>query len=988
MRKIIFEKIGHIVAGHSGKLLLISLLLTIVMVVAAGRLKMKTQISDMLPGGIEQVEEFEKVMDEFSSTASIMITISDESGKSMEEIKKVANILSEEVKPLKYIAPPLSITGAQRFSHGLSKMGVTKDTPLLGMLIKDVPLDTINLVDRVDLTMDDEFIDNHGFMMQTTKDLNNTLDMFGSLALPTLFENINNSLEAEFIEDSENIASLDGEARAVSGIEGMYKLVESLENYIETPDSTIALDAIAEFVSGGTYIISPDNTTLLFQIQPTVTMNDFDAAMNLTGQIKKIITAYGEKYENLNFGYSGMLMLQQDETDALATDFGWPSLVALLLIVILLAGSFKTWKTPFLSVVTLVVAIIWVAGALGIILEFLNMMSASFGIILIGLGIDFGIHSISGFRDGREQGMGVEESIKYMYDRTATGVLTGGLTTAIVFYSLALTGFSAFTEMGIAVGTGIIVTMLAMMIILPALIAFTTSDTGDSPVEKIIRKSQGGFLINVYRFFKKWIVAIADLPIFAPVFTFLEFRFIGKAVHFVQNPVTAAIILIISLGWAGVSYSLSKKIGFEYDMMKLEPAGITSAVTQDSIISKFEMSPDYALVLARSLEEGRELVKKIKKAGDRFGNIGRVDGVSEIIPSDIEQSRNIETLKDYRLMLDTLTVPDSFTIESRDKLADELVRLHQNFVEMADMSILDGGESSKIVKKCDKITGKISDDGNFNDSKILAIAAKVRALDNPQKLSGYQTIAGATLKDKLGKMSTPEVVTAEMLPESISERYFNEDGDNLITIYPKENIWNENSIKKFNKTMEERVSPKVTGTPVIMAIYMKMMKEKGALAILFGSIAIFIFLLIDFRSIKDTILAVIPLAIGTLWMVGFMYILGIKFNMVNFMALPLIIGIGIDDGVHILHRYHLEGKMKLEEVMRYTGRAILLTSLTTSIGFGSMALASHRGIASMGIVLVLGVISCFLTSSFVLTSLITLDNHFFGKKIKKDVKND
>ncbi len=109
-----------------------------------------------------------------------------------------------------------------------------------------------------------------------------------------------------------------------------------------------------------------------------------------------------------------------------------------------------------------------------------------------------------------------------------------------------------------------------------------------------------------------------------------------------------------------------------------------------------------------------------------------------------------------------------------------------------------------------------------------------------------------------------------------------------------------------------------------------------------------------------------------------MYLLGIKFNGVNFMALPLITG--IDDGVHILHRYRIEGTGSMEKVMRYTGRAILLTSITTSIGFGSMALASHKGIASMGIVLVLGVLSCFITSPFLLLAIITLKNTVFPSK--------
>jgi predicted RND superfamily exporter protein len=122
-------------------------------------------------------------------------------------------------------------------------------------------------------------------------------------------------------------------------------------------------------------------------------------------------------------------------------------------------------------------------------------------------------------------------------------------------------------------------------------------------------------------------------------------------------------------------------------------------------------------------------------------------------------------------------------------------------------------------------------------------------------------------------------------------------------------------------------------------------------------------------------------------MVGFMALFGIKFNYSNFMALPLIIGIGIDDGVHILHRYKIEGRNSIPTVIHFTGRAILLTSLTTMIGFGSMGLASHRGIASMGQVLFLGVGCCFLSSAYLLPAIITVFEKIF-KNGKKEAQHD
>ena len=171
-----------------------------------------------------------------------------------------------------------------------------------------------------------------------------------------------------------------------------------------------------------------------------------------------------------------------------------------------------------------------------------------------------------------------------------------------------------------------------------------------------------------------------------------------------------------------------------------------------------------------------------------------------------------------------------------------------------------------------------------------------------------------------------------------------------------------------------------------MLLYIDIMRVKGLQAVLLGFGAIIVFLLIDFRSIRNTLLGLIPLIMGATWMVGLMALFGIKFNFTNFMALPLIIGIGIDDGVHILHRYKIEGPGKIPVLLRFTGRAILLTSLTTMIGFGSWGLASHRGIASMGQVLFLGVGSCFISSAVVLPALLCIIDTVFPSTNKKNKK--
>jgi predicted RND superfamily exporter protein len=114
----------------------------------------------------------------------------------------------------------------------------------------------------------------------------------------------------------------------------------------------------------------------------------------------------------------------------------------------------------------------------------------------------------------------------------------------------------------------------------------------------------------------------------------------------------------------------------------------------------------------------------------------------------------------------------------------------------------------------------------------------------------------------------------------------------------------------------------------------------------------------------------IPLIAGGFWMVGLMKSFGMMFTMVNLMGIPMIVGIGIDDGVHLLHRYRIEGLTKTPIVLKSTGKAIMLTSITTMVGFGSLMLAKYRGFGSLGSLLVLGVFACFMTTVLLLPSVI------------------
>jgi hypothetical protein len=121
--------------------------------------------------------------------------------------------------------------------------------------------------------------------------------------------------------------------------------------------------------------------------------------------------------------------------------------------------------------------------------------------------------------------------------------------------------------------------------------------------------------------------------------------------------------------------------------------------------------------------------------------------------------------------------------------------------------------------------------------------------------------------------------------------------------------------------------------------------------------------------VRFTLLAGLPLGIGLLQTFGLMGILEIPLNPANMIALPLMLGIGVDYGVHLIHEYREQsGPYKMSQA---TGVAVLVDGATTIVGFGSLMIASHRGLQSLGRVLTLGVSCCMFTSMIMLPALLT-----------------
>jgi predicted RND superfamily exporter protein len=148
------------------------------------------------------------------------------------------------------------------------------------------------------------------------------------------------------------------------------------------------------------------------------------------------------------------------------------------------------------------------------------------------------------------------------------------------------------------------------------------------------------------------------------------------------------------------------------------------------------------------------------------------------------------------------------------------------------------------------------------------------------------------------------------------------------------------------------------------------MKRSYEQAALYSLVVILAVLLIDFRSIPLALLAAMPLAVGMAQTLGIMGLVGIPLNPANLVGIPLILGIAVDYGVHIVHdALERPGEYRMSAS---TANSVLVDAITTILGFGALMVASHKGLESLGRVLTLGVTTCTITSLVFLPAVLRL----------------
>jgi uncharacterized protein len=803
-----------------------------------------------------------------------------------------------------------------------------------------------------------DWLRDHALRLAKPNDARRLRDLLGDPRLLPYLTHLNDDFEAEYM-DSENVK--DQERQIVSSLDAVQEFIEAIRAAADGEvDEARVGRVVRDLTIGNPYMLSLDKTMSLLMVASGVSSDDAEHAPLIDRQIESLLEPLGAKYPDYKFERTGIIAVSRDELDSVGPVTTLITLGAMVIIFGLLVWNFRSVLIPIITLIPIVAGIVWTVGIVVLTIGSMNLFTVMIMVVLLGLGIDFSIHLATRFHEEIVAGRTVERALRATLTETGKGVITGAITTSAAFYTLMIADTRGIWEFGFCAGTGVLVTLLAVLWILPALLTYTVgrNHAALSPNKAHDFSALGRFAEQMGR----WRFVVIPLLVAA----------------------TAAGV------WGGLN------LQWEWNFNKLEPKGIRSVTLQDDIIEKYKLSMSLSLLTADSVNDSRRLRKELKAKP----LVGEVDDISlwisrpdfaESHPFIVELREALAEPQGPRPLSETSVMTEARAIAeelaaNRARLADELDRLWANLVEIQALSFI-GGQDRVVAKTTQLVaTRETRDTGllrRLADRFLEADRLDAQPIDWAS-LDQFARLFHATLSAQAGQMAAGDApVTEAMMPERIHAKYTSITGVDgyLMQIYPKQNLYEKEELELFRDVVT-KVDPNVTGMPqMILNMSLATMRE-GRQASLAAMVVILGVLLLDFRRRPLVAgLAFLPLICGLALMLGVMWLFGEKLNFINTISLPVIIGIGVDDGVHFFHRLLQEGANGLGRAVTSVGRAMLMTSLTTMIGFGSLMFYLMEGMRSMGFALFVGVGLCFLVTITLLPALATL---LQGRVLKDD----
>lgn len=755
------------------------------------------------------------------------------------------------------------------------------------------------------------------------------------------------------------------------------RLAESLAVFLQNPQSfrspwpeVIPATAGAEMSQMKVHYNLNDRKTMGFiLVVPRKSDQDFSGGSPSLKRMREIIAESEAEHPEVKLGLTGIPFLEADEMAKSQEDMTLASVISFAGVAVILVLGFRSLRHPMISMVMLTVGICWSLGFTTVAIGHLNILSVSFATILVGLGIDFAIHFLERYLELRHQGLDMQAALIRTSETTGAGIATCAITTSLSFFCAGVTSFLGIAELGIIAGGGVLLCALAAIVALPPLVCLSDRNRNEARLPH----------------------AFQGTPL-----RFVTSRYPGAVVV----SCVIAFILLIAMGLGKQDGHIVSRVKYDSNLLNLQARGVASVELQHRVFEQSDSSLLYAVSLADTPEEVRLLRERFLK----LPSVGRVEELASLMPKYPEGETQVYIVQLHDLLSKIPPLPTQVPTIYPEDVGQGLEKLYQA------LKAVPSPQSQRAAALLDSFLDgfqKIPD-----------------ATRQAQFLMGYQHAMQIALRTQFEMLSqvTDSAPVIDSLPDPLRSRFVSTNGRWMLRVFPKEQIWDEAPLTQFVNDIRS-IDPEATGTPlqnyeaanqiresyqhsailagavvmfvlfidllrvgplfisllspmIVVGVAMNSpstMQSLGAagIAVVYIVLAFLIATIFDPLNIGKAILAMLPPLGGGLMTFGILAILKTNLNPANMIVLPLLLGIGVDSGIYVVHDYcsQAPGTYKISSSII---NAITLTSVTTMMGFGSMIISSHQGLASLGIVLTAGVGSCLFISLVPLPALLTL----------------
>ena len=638
------------------------------------------------------------------------------------------------------------------------------------------------------------------------------------------------------------------------------------------------------------YYLSQDNRTLIMLVKPKHASQNLAFSKKLIAATREAEAATRAELADDGAGggaaevrLGGNPAVLTEEAALLRRTVAINGVVSFIAVVLLYWICYRRFAALLYSSVPLIVGQAMTFAVAVIVLGSLNSASASLPALLMGLGTDFTIVMYARYVEERQAGASLAEATERMVGEGGLGVFTGAITSAGTFYAMCIGGFKGLRDLGFLIGTGIMLCGIAIVFMLPAMIAW---NEGVRPrkkdvVEKLHLQSFG--LEHIMELSAKY-----------------------------RKAILAGVLVLAAAGGL-----LALRLDFDESINSLRSNEAPSYLVQNEISEKFGASLSYMMAIA----EGKSFDEALRRTHD--------------IEARLAPFLAKGTVGSYESIL--------------------------NYVPPTD-------QQQGIIDAVRKESG-----GAFDVARISGTFRA--ALDE----NGFREGAFDDYLARLGKMLTPaRPITLEDLEGQglgrVVDRFVHRQGDRVRIV-----TWLKTSDPRWRRNpppgLVEAVQADdpgivVTGTNVAGRELRRIFLHDSRVAVALGLALVAILLWIDFRSLKLTAIALGQLITGVLMMLGIMKLLDMHINYANAFVATMIMGVGIDYSIHVVHRLHRNGGV-LDEGVLETGKGVVLAAATNVAGFGTLALGNYPAMRSLGVVALIGSLTCLFTTLTLVPALMT-----------------